>query len=78
MLLYWRPSVTGRYSQLFALLEAEIADLAARLDDQPVRLLSRATSSLLDDWSADNRPWLRAHASQLRVRYDRPLGDERR
>jgi hypothetical protein len=69
--------VTGRYTDLFDLLEGEVADLAGRLDDQPVRLMSRSTNSLLEEWSGDEKPWLREHASELRVRYDPPHPDAR-
>lgn len=75
MVLYWRPTVAGRYTTLFERLESEVADLADRLDDQRVALVARSTASLLQDWSSSETPWLREHASHLRARYDPALPD---
>jgi hypothetical protein len=74
VLLYWRPSQAGCFTDLFAQLEDEVADLAACLDDQPVTMTAISTSSLLDVWTAEDQPrWLREHAGHLARRYDPPL-----
>lgn len=74
VLLYWRPSDTGRHTDAFEQLEDEFVDLAARLGDQPVTMTAASTSAVLDTWSGHAQPaWLRQHAARLRARYDRPL-----
>lgn len=74
MLLYWRPTDAGPYEGQFDRLEAEVADLAARVDDQPVTLSGRSTSALLREWSASDSPvWLKEHAATLQARCRRAL-----
>jgi hypothetical protein len=74
VLLYWRPTDTGRHTVAFQQLEDEFVDLAAPLDDQPVAMTASSTGAMLNAWSGHAQPaWLRLHAAQLRARYDWPL-----
>ena len=56
VVLYWRPFEPGGHAELFDLLDAETADFAARLDDQPVAIIGLSTSQLLDEWSQPAAP----------------------
>jgi hypothetical protein len=67
----------GPYTDLFDLLENELADFADRVANQPVRVTARRTCALLSGWAAPTSPsWLREHAAELRKRYDPPVLDD--
>lgn len=78
VVLFWKPSVTGRYQLLFAQLERELDDFAQRLADQPITLAGLSSATLLDEWSTAEAPvWLRGHGEALRDRYDVSLSERR-
>jgi hypothetical protein len=74
--LHWTPANAGKLADLFTLIDAELADLAARVDDQSVALRSLSYAELWASWTADDAPeWLRAHAAHLDERYGITIGD---
>lgn len=74
ILLYWRPSEPGPHAGMFDLLASEMADFAARVDDQPVAVEGVGTHQILDAWSRhEHDARLAERVGQLRARYDKPL-----
>ena len=69
--VYWEPLDAG-FSPLFAHHRRAIETFAEQFAASPVRFAGISCFALWDAWVASDDPRLRAHAAQLRARYEVP------
>ena len=69
--VYWEPLDAG-FSPLFAHHRREIERFAGQFAEGPVRFEAIGCFALWDAWATSDDPRLRAHAAQLRARYEVP------